>query len=134
MASAKRDHSTTGDALLSREGRLLAGLLVGWRCPCCDVRMNSGDCKKTGLQIDHVVPFAVGGNVIAGNLVPLCGACNASKSDSTDLIDWLERRLVAIGAYKTRRKHCKAEALRLAAELDRIRLELAATLVEAGIH
>lgn len=48
-------------------------------------------CTATATAADHVVALANGGSNDAANLVPACGGCNCSKSD-TPLLLWLARR------------------------------------------
>ncbi|WP_341954047.1 HNH endonuclease signature motif containing protein [Salinibacterium sp. TMP30] len=38
--------------------------------------------NETGLQKDCVQPISQGGRYTVGNVVPACGFCNASKSNS----------------------------------------------------
>lgn len=48
--------------------------------PSCVLRIRCDGAPAT--TVDHVVPVARGGRH-AGNLVPACAACNASKQDSS---------------------------------------------------
>lgn len=128
-----RSYETTGDELLCREGRIIAGLLAGWRCPCCGARMAIGHGPRAQwLTIDHVEAHANGGGVI-GNLVPLCMSCNSSKRDAADLQSWAETRLVSIGDYASRNAWCRRAAARKAADILALRDALTAALTEAGI-
>jgi 5-methylcytosine-specific restriction endonuclease McrA len=131
MARTSRKSDTTGDALLSRPGRLIAGMLVGWTCPVCQRRMNSGASKRTGLQMDHLHPCSQGGGAV-GNLIPLCGSCNASKRDATDLVGWLTTRLASVAGAKTTRGS-KVLAPIVADQLTTLRDRLTATLTAEGI-
>lgn len=73
--------TNTGANLASRPERLAMGRLVGWACPVCSRRINSSGCSKRGLQVDHLHAHALGGSDEPGNLIPLCGQCNAAKRD-----------------------------------------------------
>lgn len=126
-----RTSDTTGDALLSRPGRLIAGKLVGWRCPVCARKINSGGCKKTGLQMDHLHPCSQGGGA-QGNLIVLCGSCNASKKDSTDLVEWLTARLKTVSGAKTTRGSRKLAPV-VADQLTTLRDQITDALTKEGI-
>jgi hypothetical protein len=81
---------------------VLPGMLVpravraAWRAgkqhPRCPARLrravlaaDRGRCvfcgRRPGLQLDHVVPFSLGGLTWLWNLVTLCGRCNRIKSN-----------------------------------------------------
>lgn len=45
----------------------------GWQCVKCKTTKN--------LQIDHIIPFIVGGTTDEKNLQTLCKTCNLSKRD-----------------------------------------------------
>lgn len=45
----------------------------GWVCLCC-----GEECES--LTVDHVKPVSKGGANDIGNIQPLCGSCNSSKS------------------------------------------------------
>jgi hypothetical protein len=80
-----RAAKTTGQDILKDAGRKIAGRLLDWRCPCCERRIDLSACKRRQLQMDHWVPCAAGGHeLIEGNLVVLCGQCNATKQDRVD--------------------------------------------------
>lgn len=49
------------------------------------------------LEQDHVVPLTRGGNHSAGNIVPACRSCNASKN-SRLVSEWLSGEIVSRGA------------------------------------
>lgn len=129
-AQTARPADTTGDALLSRAGRLMGYFLVGKRCPVCRQRLTFDGDKKTGCTYDHVVPYAKGGAVV-GNLIPMCASCNSSKQD-TDLEEWLPGRLVDTEVASTTRgakRMVKAELKKI----EDIRAELTAALIDADI-
>lgn len=55
-----------------------------------------GGCAYCGatdrpLQRDCVLPISRGGRYTAGNVVPACGPCNASKCN-TEVVSWLRRK------------------------------------------
>lgn len=100
LAAAKRyaaAHPEVGQAAKRRRKALLAKNGVyrfsgadwkrcldrhGHRCVYC------GSSGK--LTMDHVVPVTRGGTHGAGNIVPACNRCNASKGNSL-LIEWRAR-------------------------------------------
>lgn len=47
------------------------------------MRRDRGACVECGaesdLQLDHIVPFSMGGSNVADNLQVMCGPCNRSK-------------------------------------------------------
>ena len=53
--------------------------------------LNSKPCTYCGsnnnIEIDHIVPIALGGRHSIGNLTSACRSCNASKGKKT-LIEW----------------------------------------------
>lgn len=44
-------------------------------------------CPSLATSLDHVIPVALGGTNLEGNLTPACLPCNGSKNDSL-LIEW----------------------------------------------
>ncbi len=52
----------------------------GWCCYYCDVQ----SVDPSVMTLDHVVPFARGGQNTIQNCVPACAACNISKKDQTE--------------------------------------------------
>lgn len=52
----------------------------GWCCYYCDVQSTD----PSVMTLDHVVPFARGGQNTIQNCVPACAACNLSKKDQTE--------------------------------------------------
>lgn len=92
--------TNTGDNLASRTERQDAGRLVGWRCPVCDRRINMTGCKVSQLQMDHLHASANGGSDAPGNLIPMCGQCNATKN-AHETVDGLARAIVKAGHVKT---------------------------------
>ncbi|MFD7776620.1 HNH endonuclease [Streptomyces sp. NPDC059753] len=60
--------------------------LEWWTCDYCDAAFS----EMVVLEVDHVRPLAKGGRHEWANLVPSCGSCNRSKSD-TDVTVWLAK-------------------------------------------
>lgn len=46
---------------------------------CCAVCGARGDAPGVQLEMDHIVPHALGGPTTIANLQPLCGPCNRAK-------------------------------------------------------
>ena len=133
MTTTTRSYTTTGTELLVDEGRVLAGQLVGWHCPCCGRRMHRGAASPDQLQIDHWFPCAAGGaDMVIGNLIPLCAACNAVKKDEIDHIKWIKRALANVRGNKTTRG-MGALAPAVLAHLIEVREELTNLLKSKGI-
>jgi 5-methylcytosine-specific restriction endonuclease McrA len=130
-ATTKRSNETTGDALLSRKGRMIAHSLVAGRCPICG-RKISVQCadRRKRLEIDHYVAHAAGGSR-HGNLIAMCGSCNASKGASA-ISEWLPGRLLRLNLASTLRGARRSTTLRLR-KLEALRDELTAALIAAGI-
>jgi 5-methylcytosine-specific restriction endonuclease McrA len=59
------------DGQITKEVIGLVLEIYGERCLKCGSEDN--------IQIDHVVPLAIGGDNLFGNLQPLCRSCNSSK-------------------------------------------------------
>ncbi|NOR03661.1 HNH endonuclease [Mycolicibacterium fortuitum] len=47
-------------------------------------------CGRPAEHLDHVIPVAMGGKTVYGNMVPACPSCNSSKKDS-DPLPWIDR-------------------------------------------
>lgn len=47
--------------------------------------------KAAELTMDHVTPLARGGTSTRGNIVPACGACNATKKLDTPVDDLFQQ-------------------------------------------
>jgi len=60
-------------------------------------------CGATGvpLQRDCVQPISRGGRYTLDNIVPACGSCNASKSNS-EVTSWMRRRRLDEPAFLLR--------------------------------
>ncbi|MFH8926386.1 HNH endonuclease [Streptomyces pristinaespiralis] len=69
-------------AFSSREWQRLCARQRG-ECPFCG--------KRAELTMDHVIPLSKGGRHSIGNIFPICGSCNSSKSN-TFLAVWKLRR------------------------------------------
>lgn len=54
------------------------------RCVYCHEKFN----ESSPMNLDHVIPVALGGGHGIGNLVPACESCNCSKGAKL-LIEWL---------------------------------------------
>jgi len=52
----------------------------GWCCYYCDVQ----SVDTSVMTLDHVIPFARGGQNTIQNCVPACAACNNSKNDKLE--------------------------------------------------
>ena len=50
-----------------------------YHCQSCGISQ-----KETKLQIDHIIPLALGGSNDLSNLQTLCGPCNRRKSANYD--------------------------------------------------
>jgi 5-methylcytosine-specific restriction endonuclease McrA len=55
-----------------------AAVIAAWgnRCAVCDA---DGNAPGVALEIDHIVPYALGGKTDTANFQPLCGPCNRAK-------------------------------------------------------
>lgn len=88
-----------------------------WSCQYCGRRIdpltpgqadgrNAPVDSSTGttvwLELDHIVPRALGGNNSFGNLRTACSPCNRRKSDSTQAADWELRAARAVEILTTR--------------------------------
>jgi len=62
----------------------------GWyKCPKCERSF-----RKSGMDVDHIVPQSYGGSNSLDNLQLLCASCNRSKRNSTnDVYDDYKRNL-----------------------------------------
>ena len=49
-----------------------------WRCKTCETLL------PPSFQVDHVMPLAVGGSNLPGNLAALCPNCHAEKTQNED--------------------------------------------------
>lgn len=60
-------------------------------------------CRATDvpMQRDCVQPISRGGRYTVENVVPACGSCNASKSNS-EVTSWMRRRRLDEPAFLTR--------------------------------
>ena len=70
-------------------------LRIEWRgCAYCSA-------SDRPLQRDCVQPISRGGRYTLGNVVPACGACNASKSND-EVTSWLRRKKLDERAFLLR--------------------------------
>lgn len=60
----------------------------------------------TVLQKDCVQPISRGGSYTVGNVVPACGSCNASKSNS-EVTSWMRRKRLDERAFLTQYVHVR---------------------------
>lgn len=72
-----------------------AGLVAAWE--------GCAYCGTTGaaLQRDCMLPISRGGRYTLANVVPACGACNASKCN-TELTTWMRRKRLDEAAFLVR--------------------------------
>ena len=70
------------------------------KCAVCDVKIG----PATGLEWDHIIPLAMGGEDEIANLQPLCRADHRSKTGSDATAIAKAKRLEAkhLGAYRSR--------------------------------
>lgn len=47
-------------------------------------------CDRRAEHLDHVIPVAMGGETVYGNMVPACPSCNSQKKDR-DPLPWIDR-------------------------------------------
>lgn len=68
-----------------------AGLSIeDWKTVLTEFDYECAYCgSKDGLEQDHAIPFADGGQYVIGNIVPACRRCNASKGDK-EVFSWYE--------------------------------------------
>ena len=52
---------------------------AGFKCQCCGVKPSKDN--DVTLEVDHIVPFSMGGSDNPDNLQALCYPCNRSKSN-----------------------------------------------------
>lgn len=48
---------------------------------CCFCGKSPAKDSSVELQVDHIVPWAKGGETVIDNLQTLCSVCNSGKSD-----------------------------------------------------
>ncbi|MBH0131110.1 HNH endonuclease [Salinibacterium sp. NK8237] len=65
-------------------------------------------CTATdsALQKDCVQPISRGGSYTVSNVVPACGSCNASKSNS-EVTSWMRRKRLDERAFLTQYVHVR---------------------------
>lgn len=76
-----RNHKPQRSAALGRDSRHIPRDMIG------EVfRRSGGYCVECGateqLQVDHIIPWSIGGATSPENLQVLCGPCNRRKSDN----------------------------------------------------
>lgn len=84
---AKVDHDLTADQWATLKD-------VWGGCAYCGA-------TEVALQRDCVLPISRGGRYTAGNVVPACRSCNASKCN-TETTTWLRRKRYDERAFLTR--------------------------------
>jgi len=99
-----------------RIGKLLTLLVLRadrYRCVYCGARRGDPlpGGKKVIIQVDHIVPWIMGGLTALWNCAALCRSCNATKS-----CYWVSPS--GTEYYRGRRKPPPRARLILAAELD----------------
>ena len=65
-------------------------------CAYCGDLFDALSARKH-RTVDHVLPLALGGTNVSGNLVAACKACNSSKNKRT-LAEWVTTGLAPVGA------------------------------------
>lgn len=60
---------------------------LNFKCIYSDTLLIGGGQK---IHLDHIIPVNLGGPTDDWNILPICGSCNSSKSDS-HLLDWWEK-------------------------------------------
>ena len=86
-----------------------AGLLVAWAgCAYCGA-------TDRPLQRDCVLPISRGGRYTLDNVVPACGACNASKCNA-EVTAWLRRKRLDERAFLLRHHEIQSAFARPAGE------------------
>ena len=64
--------------------RIKVFTVAGWRCSICGKRTprsQLGTMTKRAPELDHIVPWALGGGHVYDNVQLLCRTCNMSKRD-----------------------------------------------------
>ncbi len=62
--------------------------------------------NESALQRDCVQPISRGGRYTVDNVVPACGSCNASKSNS-EVTSWMRRKRLDERAFLTQYVHVR---------------------------
>lgn len=79
---AERRASRAGCDVVESFDRLAVFERDGWRCQSCDVACTNPDpYALTSATVDHIVPFARGGEHSMANTQTLCLSCNSAKQD-----------------------------------------------------
>ncbi|MBO5910550.1 MAG: HNH endonuclease, partial [Clostridia bacterium] len=60
---------------------------LNFKCIYSDTLLVGGG---QSIHLDHIIPVNLGGPTDDWNILPICGSCNSSKSDS-HLLDWWEK-------------------------------------------
>lgn len=85
LRRAERERQAPGLTRTQRSALLEKWKRQGRPCAYC--------LNKPATSVDHVIPLALGGTNLEGNLTPACALCNSKKNDSL-LIEWkCKRRL-----------------------------------------
>lgn len=74
----------------------------GKKCPYCNTRLKLN--KSNGIDCDHIIPLAKGGNSTIDNLQFICHTCNRRKDalshkDFVILLKWLDKQSDSLRTY-----------------------------------
>ncbi|MFQ6724212.1 MAG: HNH endonuclease, partial [Clostridia bacterium] len=69
---------------------------LNFKCIYSDTLLVGGGQK---IHLDHIIPVNLGGPTDDWNILPICGSCNSSKSDS-HLLDWWEKEHTSQDEHK----------------------------------
>jgi len=92
-----RDYFRTRNATKRSNGGSLS--ITDWQKLCALSAGRCLKCGREGVELDHVIPVALGGSSNVINVQPLCRSCNASKRDQIEdyrtpvMMQWLAERV-----------------------------------------
>lgn len=82
--AARHAQVILGDVAAGDVRRLLAAAV---ECPLCGVELERVPGPRQA-QVDHIVPLAVGGEHVRGNLRVICRSCNVRRPhDGSDVLE-----------------------------------------------